>query len=117
MQNFYGGQIYAASDVKTDFTFDAGGNRASQMKERKSLDGSAKLEETLYLGSYEREYHRSKAAASGSSYLIDRTVHRHSIGGFAVYTRTDKPGLPAETQLTTILKDHLGSTDALLTST
>jgi hypothetical protein len=49
--------------------------------------------------------------------VLARTVHRHSIGGFAVYTRTDKPGLPSETKLTTILKDHLGSTDLLYTGT
>jgi RHS repeat-associated protein len=117
LQDFYGTQIYAASQVTTNFTFDAGGNRVTQSKTRTSLDGSAKSEQTFYLGAYEREIHQSRAAASGSSFIVDRTVHRHSIGGFAVYTTTDKPGLPSETRLTTLLKDHLGSTDVLYTGT
>ena len=101
--------------MQTNFYFDAGGNRASQLKKRIAADTSQMLEETLYLGSYEREIHSTKAV--GTSPVITRTVHRHSIGGFAVYTKTDKPGLASETKLTTILKDHLGSTDVLYTGT
>ncbi len=116
LQNFAGGQIYAASRVQTDFSFDAGGNRARQLKQRLNSDTSSLVEETTYLGSYEREVHSSKSAPAAPM-VLTRTVHRHSIGGFAVYTRTDKPGLPSETKLTTILKDHLGSTDLLYTGT
>ncbi|GAA5129281.1 VCBS repeat-containing protein [Luteolibacter yonseiensis] len=117
LQDLNGVQIYAAGgQVESKFSFDAGGNRAGQLKERLAADDSRLLEETLYLGSYEREIHSSKAS-SGATPVITRTVHRHNIGGFAVYTRTVKPGIPVETKLTTILKDHLGSTDVLLTGT
>jgi RHS repeat-associated protein len=116
LQNFAGGQIFAASRVQTDFSFDAGGNRARQLKQRLNSDTSSLVEETTYLGSYEREVHSTKSAPAAPM-VLTRTVHRHSIGGFAVYTRTDKPGLPSETKLTTILKDHLGSTDLLYTGT
>ncbi len=116
LQNFAGGQIYAASRVQTDFSFDAGGNRARQLKQRFNSDTSSLVEETTYLGSYEREVHSTKSAPAAPM-VLTRTVHRHSIGGFAVYTRTEKPGLPSETKLTTILKDHLGSTDLLYTGT
>ena len=116
MQNFAGIQIYAPSQVQTNFYFDAGGNRASQLKQRIAADDSRTLEETLYLGGYERETHSTRTSGS-SPPVTTRTVHRHSIGGFAVYTRTATPGLATVTKLTTILKDHLGSTDVLYTGT
>ena len=116
LQNLAGTQIYAASRVETNFEFDAGGNRARQIKQRIAADDSRQLEDTLYLGSYEREIHETKATASASP-VITRSVHRHSIGGFAVYTRTDSPATGSVTKLTTILKDHLGSTDVLFTGT
>ncbi|NJM39220.1 MAG: RHS repeat-associated core domain-containing protein, partial [Akkermansiaceae bacterium] len=52
--------------------------------------------------------------------IYTKTVHRHSLGGFATYTSTiaETPqGVVADTKLTTILKDHLGSTDLTLTGT
>ena len=116
LQNFAGGQIYAPGQVLTEFKFDAGGNRVRQNKTRTAANGSRKLEETLYLGAYEREIHETQASA-GSSPVTTRTVHRHSIGGFAVYTRTETPGEGPVTKLTTLLKDHLGSTDVLYTGT
>ena len=117
LQDFAGTQIYAASRVQTNFEFDAGGNRARQIKQRIAAgDASRQLEETLYLGAYEREYHRTRPVGSGT-FVTDRTVHRHSLGGFAVYTRTDTPATGSVTKLTTILKDHLGSTDVLFTGT
>jgi RHS repeat-associated protein len=48
--------------------------------------------------------------------MLKKTVHRHSIGGFVTYSRTVTGGTTV-TKLTTILKDHLGSTDLLWTST
>ena len=114
LQTFAGITVYQASRVLSDFDFDAGGNRARQIKQRIAAGDSRQVEDTLYLGSYEREIHMTKATASASP-VVTKTVHRHSIGGFAVYTRTDKPGLPSETKLSTILKDHLGSTDVILT--
>ncbi len=116
IQKLNGSSIFVASRVKTDFDFDAGGNRARQRKERTALDDSRLFEETLYLGSYEQETHKVRAAGS-ATYYVDRTVHRHSIAGFAVYTKTEKPGTAAETKLTTLLKDHLGSTDVLYSKT
>ncbi len=117
LQNLAGIPIFAAARVQTDFTFDAGGNRARQIKQRINTDDTRILEETLYLGSYEREIHSTKASAAASP-VLTRTVHRHSIGGFAVYTKTDTAGTPGSlVRLSTILKDHLGSTDVILTST
>ncbi len=115
LQNFAGIQIYASSQVQTNFYFDAGGNRSSQLKQRIAADDSRILEETLYLGSYERETHSTRAAGS-DTYVPDRKVHRHNLGG-VVYTRTEKDGLPDTVKLTTLLKDHLGSTDVLYTGT
>jgi RHS repeat-associated protein len=89
---------------------------ARQTKVRIAADSSRQSERTLYLGSYEREIHTTQAATTAPA--ITKTIHRHSLGGFATYTRTDSPtaALPV-TQLAVILKDHLGSTDCLLTST
>ncbi len=114
LQDFSGGLIFAASDVQTDFQFDSGGNRSRQLKTRIALGGSRQLEETLYLGSYEREIHTTKTTATATPDLV-KTVHRHSIGGFAAYIRTEKPGLATKVNLSLILKDHLGSTDLILT--
>ncbi len=50
------------------------------------------------------------------SLSIALAIHRHSIGGFVTYSRTVTGGTTV-TKLTTILKDHLGSTDLLWTST
>jgi RHS repeat-associated protein len=76
---------------------------------------SRETETTLYLGSYEREIHSTTAV--GGSPVITKTVHRHTLGGFATYTRTDSAvaGVLPVTKLAVILKDHLGSTDLLYT--
>jgi RHS repeat-associated protein len=73
------------------------------------------IEKTLYLGSYERETH-GRIPAGGGTAVFDKTVHRHSIGAFAVYTRTEDSAGTA-TRLSTIIKDHLGSTNAIVTAT
>jgi RHS repeat-associated protein len=114
LQTFSGVTVYQASRVQSDFSFDAGGNRAKQLKQRIAANDSRQLEETLYLGSYEREIHMTKASAAVSP-VVTKTVHRHNLGGFAVYTKT--AGTSGSTiKLSTILKDHLGSTDLILTS-
>ncbi len=108
-------QLYAAAQVETNFDFDAGGSRARQTKTRIGVGDSRQVEETLYLGSYERET-RSSRPSGGGSFVMERVLHRHSIGGFAVYTQA-LSAAGTETKLTTILKDHLGSTDVLYTGT
>jgi len=94
--------------VFTSFEFDAGGNRARQQKTRTTLEGTV-VETTLYLGAYEREVHDSTLENVPS-----KTIHRHTLGGIGVYTRTETESGTA-VKLTTVLKDHLGSTDLLLT--
>jgi RHS repeat-associated protein len=103
---------YAAGRVQSDFDFDAAGGRARQVKERTAPNDSREIETTLYLGAYERENHTTKANELASPVLV-KTVHRHSLGGGMIYTRTlggSEPGI----KLTNVLKDHLGSTDALV---
>ncbi|MEO7097751.1 MAG: RHS repeat-associated core domain-containing protein [Luteolibacter sp.] len=111
IQNLAGTQIYAAARVQTDFTFDAGGNRAKQLKKRIAANSSREVEETTYLGSYEREIRMTQADGS-STPLVTKITHRHTLGGLGVYTQTISP-TGTETKLSTILKDHLGSTDVI----
>ena len=113
LQNLANTQIFTAARVQTSFFFDAGGNRAKQLKKRIAADSSRELEETLYLGSYEREIHSSQASGSATP-KVKKVVHRHTLGGLGVYTQTTS-STGIETKLTTILKDHLGSTDLLYT--
>jgi RHS repeat-associated protein len=106
---------YAAGRVQSEFDFDAAGGRARQVKERTAPNDSREIETTLYLGAYERENHTTKSNELASPVLV-KTVHRHSLGGGMIYTRTlggSEPG----TKLTNVLKDHLGSTDALVVGT
>jgi RHS repeat-associated protein len=103
---------YAAGRVQSEFDFDAAGGRARQVKERIAPNDAREIETTLYLGAYERENHTTKTNELASPVLV-KTVHRHSLGGGMIYTRTlggSEPG----TKLTNVLKDHLGSTDALV---
>jgi RHS repeat-associated protein len=112
LSDFVGGLVHAAGRVETIFDFDAGGNRARQTKERTAANDSRKIESTLHLGSYEREIHTTKSSGIAPAVLA-KTVHRHSLPGGSIYTRTlggTNPGV----FLTTVLKDHLGSTDLLL---
>ncbi|MEO8617129.1 MAG: RHS repeat-associated core domain-containing protein, partial [Luteolibacter sp.] len=113
LQNLAGTEIYAAARVQTDFTFDAGGNRAKQLKKRIAPNSSRELEETLYLGSYEREIRMTQANGSATP-LVTKITHRHTLGGLGVYTQTISP-TGTETKLSTLLKDHLGSTDVIYT--
>ena len=106
---------HAAGRVQSDFDFDAAGGRARQVKERIAPNDSREIETTLYLGAYERENHTTRANELASPVLV-KTVHRHSLGGGMIYTRTfggSDPGI----KLTNVLKDHLGSTDALIVGT
>jgi RHS repeat-associated protein len=98
--------------VQSEFDFDAAGGRARQVKERIAPNDSREIETTLYLGAYERENHTTKANELASPVLV-KTVHRHSLGGGMIYTRTFGGSEPG-TKLTNVLKDHLGSTDALV---
>ncbi len=115
LQSLAGTLIYAAARVQTDFSFDAGGNRAKQLKTRIAADDSRQLEETLYLGSYECEI-RMTQATGHSTPRVTKIVHRHTLGGLGIYTRADSTS-GSEIKLTTLLKDHLGSTDLLYTGT
>ncbi len=114
--DFAGTQIYGPAKVVEEFEFDAGGSRVAQMKTRTAADNTQKIEETTYLGSYERESHSTKTTPTATPLLV-KTVHRHSIGGFAAYTTTTPTTGAQQIRLSTILKDHLGSTDAVLTQT
>jgi RHS repeat-associated protein len=95
------------------FYFDSGGNRARQTKERIAANDSRKIEFTLYLGSYEREIHQTKANGTAPAVLA-KTVHRHSLGGGVIYTRT-AGGADPGVKLLAVLADHLGSTDVIVT--
>ncbi len=113
LKDFSGNIVHAsASTVISLFDFDAGGSRARQTKERISGNDSREIETTLYLGSYERENHTTKANGSASPVLV-KTVHRHSLGGGMIYSRVLGGSSPG-TKLTNVIADHLGSTDALV---
>lgn len=112
LRDFSGNIVHPSAYVDSVFDFDAAGGRARQVKERIAPNDSREIETTLYLGAYERENHSTKANELASPVLV-KTVHRHSLGGGMIYTRTlggSEPG----TKLTNVLKDHLGSTDALV---
>jgi RHS repeat-associated protein len=116
LNDFSGNIIHAsASTVISLFDFNAGGSRARQIKERISGNDSREIETTLYLGSYERENHTTKANGMASPVLV-KTVHRHSLGGGMSYTRVLGGSSPG-TKLTNVIADHLGSTDALVVGT
>jgi RHS repeat-associated protein len=113
LRDFSGNLVHAASRVTSTFDFDSGGNRARQTKERIAANDSRKIEFTLYLGSYEREIHQTKANGAAPAVLA-KTVHRHSLGGGVIYTRTVGTSVP-DVRLSTVLADHLGSTDVIVT--
>jgi RHS repeat-associated protein len=104
--------VHASARVQSEFDFDAAGGRARQIKERIAVNDSRTIENTLYLGSYERENHTTRTNALTSPVLV-KTVHRHSLGGGMIYTRV-LGGSDPGTKLTNVIKDHLGSTDALV---
>lgn len=117
LNDISGTQILDGGNVFTSFAFDAAGNRSRQVKER-SVPGSSPVqlarETTLYLGSYEREVHETQVGAATPAPV--KTVHRHSLGA-VIYTRSESLTTGTTVKLTTILKDHLGSTDVLLVGT
>ena len=107
--------VFAAASVRCDFIFDAAGSRSRQTKERTAPNDSRVIEETLYLGAYEREIHSTRASGT-APFVTTKTLHRHSLPGGAVYTRkVDATG--TETRLAAVIRDHLGSTDVILTAT
>ena len=116
LDDLNGNPVYGAARVQSTFWFDAGGNRSKQLKERIGSTDERKLEETLYLGSYEREIHTTKASSTATPVLV-KTVHRHSLGGIGVYTKTVNAATGTNIKLTTVLKDHLGSTSVLFVGT
>ena len=116
LDDLNGNPVYGAARVQSTFWFDAGGNRSKQLKERIGSTDERKLEETLYLGSYEREIHTTKASSTATPVLV-KTVHRHSLGGIGVYTKTVNATTGTSIKLTTVLKDHLGSTSVLFLGT
>jgi len=105
---------YLPSQGVSQFDFDAAGSRARQFLVRTFADTSSADVTTLYLGSYEREISRTTAA--GASPVVQKTLHRHNLGG-AIYTVEEKPGQEAVHKLATVLADHLGSTDVILVGT
>jgi RHS repeat-associated protein len=106
---------YLPSQGVTQFDFDASGSRARQFLVRTFADTSTADATTLYLGSYEREIHRTTAAGS-STPVTQKTLHRHNLGG-AIYTIEQTAGNSPVHKLATILTDHLDSTDVLLIGT
>jgi len=106
---------YLPSQGVAQFDFDAAGSRARQFLVRTFDDTSTADVTTLYLGSYEREIHRTTAAGS-STPVTQKTLHRHNLGG-AIYTVEQTPGNNPVHKLATILTDHLGSTDMLIIGT
>jgi uncharacterized protein (TIGR02594 family) len=106
---------YLPSQGVAQFDFDAGGSRARQFLVRTFADTSTADVTTLYLGSYQREIHRTTAAGSPTP-VTQKTLHRHNLGG-AIYTVEQTVGNSPVHKLATILTDHLGSTDVILIGT
>lgn len=102
----------------TTFQFDAGGNRARKIAElRPVFDFLLRdRETTLYLGGYERVTRGTYPMGSSAARYGVTTVHRHTLAGGIVYTRTEAPQ-GTKVKLVTVLADHLGSTDVLLAGT
>jgi RHS repeat-associated protein len=101
-----GTELYAAGNTTTTFEYDAGFARSKKITERDRLQ----REITLYLGSYERITHESRAS-DNLSYTLNKTEHRHSIGGLALKTFTEANGTTTD-ETVYFLKDHLGSLTA-----
>lgn len=117
LHNTSGSIVQAPGHIESTFTFDASGNRSAQTKTRTGLDGAIATEYTTYVGSYEREIHRSQSPSELQP-KWDKTVHRHSLGAGLVYTRSLKSGQStAKTTLALVLVDHLGSTDLIVSRT
>jgi len=107
--------LYAQANTIIKFDYDAGINRVRQTMERNSSSGSnniLNLVTTDYFGSYERIRHQSPGTGG---LVTDKIEHRHTIGGVAIKTFTHTPGSsPDAEKIVYQLKDHLGSTSALL---
>lgn len=110
-----GMDLMGASDIITSFEFDAGGNRARKKVERMWIQNSRyrDIETTLYLGGYERISKGTYLMNGSSAVSGQTTIHRHTLAGGIVYMRTEAPQ-GTRVKLTTVLADHLGSTDVLL---
>jgi RHS repeat-associated protein len=102
--------VYFPSEALSVFEFDAGGSRSKQTLKRTYQDGSFQEVITRYLGSLEIEDHGRWNSATG--YVIEKSVHRHRIGG-SLYTREGDGGPPV-VRLAVILTDHIGSTDVIV---
>ncbi len=77
---------YGSGLVKSEFDFDAAGNRARQVKERINIDDTRQIETTLYLGAYERETHSTRASSLAVSVLPSASSHkRHKSSTYDVY--------------------------------
>ncbi|MFT4176049.1 MAG: RHS repeat-associated core domain-containing protein [Luteolibacter sp.] len=111
LKDFSGAIVYGEARIQTTFDFDAGGNRARQYKERISTDDSRKIEDTFYLGGYERVRHFSKTDAAAAPWFL-KEVNRHHLPGIGVFTVSYAES-GSEARLSTVLKDHLGSTDVV----
>jgi len=57
LKDFSENLVHPEGRVFSEFDFDSGGNRARQTKERTAANDSRAIEQTLHLGSYEREIH------------------------------------------------------------
>jgi len=116
LSDLSGTSLFGSATVRSSFDFDAGSNRMRQLKERISSTDSRALEETTYLGAYEREVH-SSAVSGSSGFTATKTVHRHSLGGIGTYVKAVDVANGTTIKLTTVLKDHLGTTSVLYTGT
>jgi len=110
-----GDSRYETGSSQASFYYDAELNRIHQLMQRTEDVTQRQVEvETTYLGSYERKIHRARDDL-GEAMELEKTVHKHIIGGFAIRTETVQAGSGSvETETHYQLTDHLGSVTAIV---
>ncbi len=112
-----GTRIHDVGEIVSTFDFNADGTRTRQVTSWTHAWGFHQRQTTLYLGSFEREHHQEyiNTDENGEFYYSDtKSVFRHTVAPGVVYSRVYEMMTGTRAQLTTVLKDHLGSTDVLL---